>query len=231
MARAAIVTALASVALAPLAAQESAAPAAAPDCELRVWPTENYIGVKMGLLSGFGVVGALVDQAGHAKGVRTVKDLMRDYLGPEVQLAELDRLDYRKQLGLGANYRVIVEKPTPFNEDLKDNPALKAEVKALNKRLKEGKRLTDSTTPCYAELITTHIFYHKAMMYGSNLFTGWVIRHFDGPALRSEGKGQVKNPLEVSPPKNESMVEAAKAELRDAYAKDFSEWVQKKAAS
>jgi hypothetical protein len=32
--------------------------------------------------------------------------------------------------------------------------------------------------PCYAELITTHIFYHKAMMYGSNLFTGWIYREF-----------------------------------------------------
>ena len=52
-------------------------------------------------------------------------------------------------------------------------PSLKAKVKRLNTAIKAGKRLTTSQSKCYAELITTHIFYHKAMMYGSNLFTGW----------------------------------------------------------
>lgn len=221
---------------APLAAQDedaaTGAAEAAPTCELHVWPTENYLGVKMGLFSGFGIVGALADQAGHAKGVRTVKDLMREYLGPEVQMEELQKLDYLAKLGLDASqYEVIIEQPTPWNEDLKDNPELKAEVKALNKKIKEGKRLTDSTNPCYAELITTHIFYHKAMMYGSNLFTGWQWRQFDGARLVAEGKGQVKNPLENFPPKDETMVEPAKVELRDAYAKDFAEWVQKKSGT
>jgi len=51
-------------------AQETATPAApttttsAEDtakCELHVWPTENYIGIQMGLLSGFGIVGAVAD--------------------------------------------------------------------------------------------------------------------------------------------------------------------------
>ncbi|MEZ5680709.1 MAG: hypothetical protein R3E14_05370 [Erythrobacter sp.] len=226
---------------APLAAQEAdtvaasvepAAEVAAPECELHVWPTENYLGVKMGLFSGFGIVGALADQAGHAKGVRTVKDLMREYLGPEVQMEELQKLDYLAKLGLDASkYEVIIEKPTPWNEDLKDNPELKAEVKALNKKIKDGQRITDSTNQCYAELVTTHIFYHKAMMYGSNLFTGWIWRQFDGAKLVSEGKGQVKNPLEDFPPKEEAMVEPAKVELRDAFAKDFDEWVVKKSGT
>ncbi len=38
----------------------------------------------------------------------------------------------------------------------------------------------------------------------------------------------VKNPLEDFPPKTPEKVEAAKLELRDAFAKDFSEYVQKK---
>lgn len=205
------------------------ADAVAKPCELHVWPTENYLGVKMGLFSGFGLVGAVIDQEGHKKGVTTVKDLMREYLGPEVQLSELDKLEYIRLLGLDpAKYEVTVQPPTPWNEDLKDNPELKAEVKAFNKKLKGGERLTDSENACYAELVTTHIFYHKAMMYGSNLFTGWVFREFDGKAVKREGTGQVKNPLEHFPPKEEGMVEAAQIELRDAYAKDFSEYVAKK---
>lgn len=201
-------------------------------CELHVWPTENYLGIKMGLLSGFGALGALADMASNKGKVTTIKDLMREYLGPQVQMEELEKLDYMAQLGLDSDrYEVIVHEPTPFNEDLKDNPELKASVKEFNRKLKKDERVSDSTKACYAELVTTHIFYHKAMMYGSNLFTGWIYREFDGDAVIREGKGQVKNPLEEFPPKEEAMIETAQLELRDAYAKDFSEWVVKKSGS
>ncbi len=222
---------------APVVAQEMAPPApgsqaeaSSPRCELHVWPTENYIGINMGLLSGFGIVGAVADIEAHKGRVQTVKDLMRDYLGPDVQMAELNRLGIEKTLKL-SDYRIIVEPPTPFNEDLKADPELKAKVKAMNARIKAGQRLSDSTHPCYAELITTHIFYYKAMMYGSNLFTGWIYREFgDKPIAKKTATGQVKNPLEDFPPKAEDKIEAAKAELRDAYAKDFVEYVAKKVA-
>jgi hypothetical protein len=218
----------------PLMAQD-AAPAAAStaanpeQCELHVWPTENYLGVNMGLLSGFGIVGAVADQAVHKGKVQTVKDLMREYLGPEVQLDELNKAGLLKSLKLPENYTVIIQPPTPFNEDLKDNPELKAKVKAMNATIKARKRLSDSNSKCYAELITTHIFYHKAMMYGSNLFTGWIYRDFGDKAVAPVNfTGQVKNPLEHFPPKEEAKIETAKVELRDAYSKDFAEYVEKK---
>lgn len=211
----------------PVEAQ-AAADTPAQNCELHVWPTENYIGINTGLLSGFGLVGALADVAAHEGRVKSVKDYMREYLGPDVQLAELTKADVTKALNL-AGYRVIVEEPTPFNEDLKNNPALKEKTKAMNARIKSGERLSNSTAPCYAELIGTMIFYHKAMMYGSNLFGGWIFREF--PATGKATKtavGAVKNPLEDFPPKTPDKIEPAKAELRDAYAKDFAEYVQKK---
>ncbi|MEM6584444.1 MAG: hypothetical protein AAF692_01690, partial [Pseudomonadota bacterium] len=150
-------------------APEPAAEAAPPKpCELHVWPTENYIGIKMGLLSGFGIVGAVLDAEGNKDEVKSVKDLMRDYLGPDVQIKELDKLGYLQKLGLSADdYEVIIQDPTPFYEEIKKDKAKKAEIKAFNKRMKGTQRLTDSTKDCYAELVTTHIFYHKAMMYGS----------------------------------------------------------------
>lgn len=226
-----------SICAAPAAAQDSAPAAsdatavAAPveaKCELHVWPTENYLGVNMGLLSGFGIIGAVADIEAHKGRVQSVKDLMREYLGPDVQMAELNRIGIQQTLKL-SDYTIIVEKPTPFNEDLKNNPELKASAKAMNARIKAGQRLSDSKHPCYAELITTHIFYHKAMMYGSNLFTGWIYREFgDKPLATKTSTGQVKNPLENFPPKTAEMVEPAKAELRDAYSKDFVEYVAKK---
>jgi hypothetical protein len=197
-------------------------------CELHVWPTENYIGIQMGLLSGFGVVGAVADIAAHDGRVKTVKDLMREYLGPDVQMVELNKIGITSTLKRDG-YVVVVEEPTPFNEDVKKDPALKAKVKALNARIKAGDRLSESSNPCYAELITTHIFYHKAMMYGSNLFTGWIYREFPATGKASKtATGQVKNPLENFPPKSPEAVEGAKAELRDAFAKDFVEYVAKK---
>jgi hypothetical protein len=205
-------------------------PAAAPEprCELHVWPTHNYLGLNMGLLSGFGVVGVLADMAAHEGRVKTVKDLMADYLGPDIQMAELNKIGITKTLKLN-DYRIVLEEPTPFNEDLKGNPELKEKVKAMNARIKAKQRLSDSTHDCYAELITTSIFYHKAMMYGSNLFTGWIYREFGNkPLALKVATGAVKNPLEVFPPKTPADVEAAKSELRDAYAKDFVEYVDKK---
>ena len=227
-----------SVCAAPAMAQEGAAPTeavAVPEaasveakCELHVWPTHNYLGINMGLLSGFGVVGVVADMEAHKGRVQTVKDLMRDYLGPEVQMEELNRIGLLQTLKLN-DYRIVMQEPTPFNEDLKKDPDLKARTKAMNAKLKAGQRLTDSKHPCYAELITTHIFYHKAMMYGSNLFTGWIYREFgDKQVATKTATGQVKNPLENFPPKTAEMIPAAKAELRDAYAKDFVEYVAKK---
>lgn len=206
------------------------AAAPAPSCELHVWPTENYLGINTGLLSGFGPIGAVADLGAHKNRVQTVKDLMRDYLGPEIQMQELTKADVAAALRLDG-YRIVVEEPTPFNEDVKKDPALKEKTKALNARIKSGQRLTASTAPCYAELVGTMIFYHKAMMYGSNLFGGWIFRRFPadpaGKALTSN-VGAVKNPLENFPPKSADRVEPARAELRDAYAKDFAEYVQKK---
>ena len=95
--------------------------------------------------------------------------------------------------------------------------------------VKIGERLSTSGAPCYSELIAVNIFYHKAMMYGSNLFGTWIYREFPvaGKATKTV-RGSVKNPLENFPPKSADRVDAARTELRDAYAKDFVEFVEKK---
>lgn len=209
-------------------AEATAAPTREPACELHVWPTDNYLGFNSGLLSGFGALGAVADMEAHKGRVATVKELMADYLGPRVQLEELEKVGILKTLNI-SDYRIIIEEPTPSNEDVKANPELKAATKALNAKIKAGQRITDSKATCYGELLITYVMYHKAMMYGSNLFVGTLYRDFSGPggAIR-QSAGAVKNPLENFPPKTPDMVEPAKAELRDAFAKDFTEWAQKK---
>jgi hypothetical protein len=198
-------------------------------CELHIWPTENYIGVNTGVLSGFGIIGTLADRGAHKNRVASVKEYMREYLGPDVQMDDLRKANVAATLGL-AGYRIVVEAPMPSKEDMKKGPAVKALAKAMDAKLKSGQRLSTSTAPCYAELVGTNIFYHKAVMYGSNLFAGWTFRDFGkgGTGAPRVYSGSVKNPLEDFPAKTPDKVDAAKAEIRDAYAKDFAEYVQKK---
>lgn len=201
---------------------------AEPACELHVWPTDNFTGANTGLLSGFGLVGAIVDDSVHQGRVATVKDLMEEYLTPAVQVSELEKVGILNTLRL-TDYKITIHTPTPSFDQAKADPAIKATVKSLNAKLKAGHRLTDSTAPCYGELILTDIFYHKAMMYGSNLFVTTTYRdfsHADGVVRKSAGS--VKNPLEHFPPKSPDMIETAKVELIDAFAKNFIEWSQKK---
>lgn len=208
-------------------AAASVEPAAKQECELHVFPTENYIGFNSGLLSGFGIVGAVADQEVHKNKVASVNGLMKDYLGPDIQLAELEKINYRARLGV-QDWKVIIEPPTPSNEAVKADPELKAKVKLLNADLKAGRRITSSTNPCYAEFVLLSVFYFKAMMYGSNLLVGTQFRDFSKGGAPVISIGAVKNPLEVFPPKTPENVEAAKAELREAFAKDFIEWADKK---
>lgn len=208
-------------------AAASVEPAAKQECELHVFPTENYIGFNSGLLSGFGIVGAVADQEVHKNKVASVNSLMKDYLGPDIQLAELEKINYRARLGV-QDWKVIIEPPTPSNEAVKADPELKAKVKLLNADLKAGRRITSSTNPCYAEFVLLSVFYFKAMMYGSNLLVGTQFRDFSKGGAPVISIGAVKNPLEVFPPKTPENVEAAKAELREAFAKDFIEWADKK---
>lgn len=197
-----------------LQADTDAAPVDPSQCELHVWASDQYESMSMGLLSGFGAVGAVIDQAGRGSERVTIKDLMADYLDPPAQYSALSRLNPAAQLGM-PNARIV------WHEDM-----LALEQRKDIKKIKG--RLSESKAACYGELINGVIFYHRAAMYGSNLFGGFVYRDFTGASTPTVSVGKVKNPLEVFPPKAPNDVEAAKAELVDAWGKDFNEFVQKK---
>ncbi len=223
--------ALSRWAVAALLAMPSAVAAqeAVPTCELHVWPTEIYLGINMGLLSGLGPIGAVADVEAHKDRVATVKDLMKSWLGPDIQMEELAKADYKAKLGL-AGHQVIMHPSLPTPEEAKTDPAIAEQRKATAAKIKAGQRLSDSKAACYAELVVDYIFYFKAMMHGSNLFANWIFRDFGptGTKVVRMGNGQVKNPLEQFPSKTPDLIPAAKAELRDAFARDFAEYVAKK---
>jgi hypothetical protein len=218
------------VTVAASAQAQDVSPTGTPMCELHIWPTENHTGTESGMLSALGGgIGAAIDHAAHAGKVATVTDMMREYLAPDAQVEQLKKSDALRTLRL-ADYQIVVEPALPSDADKKANPAVKAAAALFGAKIKTGARLSASTAPCYAELVGTKIFYYKAPMHGRNLFAGWTLRDFgkSGSAKPNISSGSVKNPLENFPPKTPEDADMAKAELRDAYAKDFAEYVQKK---
>ena len=176
-----------------------------------------------------GALGGLIDQAANKGKVATITDLMRADLSPEAQVAALRAADVTGMLGL-TGYTIVIEPAVPSDAAAKADPAVNATLRTMRASLKSGKRLSDATTPCYAELVGGELFYVKKPLVGTNLFAKWTFRDFgrDGGATPRSFAGQVKNPLAVFPAKTPDQVEAARADLRDAYAKGFAEYVAKK---
>lgn len=198
-------------------------------CELHIWPTENYAGVHSGGMALFGLVGGMIDQANNKDKVATIKELMHDYLTPEAQVDALRGADVAGTLGL-TGYTIVVEPAVPSDVAAKADPAVKAALRTMKAKLRKGERLSAATTPCYAELVGGDLLYARKPMWGTSLFTKWTFRDFgrDGGAKPRSFPGQVKNPLKVFPARTPDQAEAAKADLRDAYAKGFAEYVAKK---
>lgn len=217
-------------ALALVASGTAQAQTAPATCELHIWPTENYSGMQMSTLGMMGgALGAALDHVSHKGKVATVKDLMHEYLAPDAQVDALRGADVAGTLGL-TGYTIVVEPPVPSDAAAKADPAVKATLRAMDAKLRKGERLSAATTSCYAELVGGDLLYAKKPMWGTNLFAKWTFRDFgrDGGAKPRSFPGQVKNPLAVFPAKTPDQAEAAKADLRDAYAKGFAEYVAKK---
>ena len=195
----------------PADAQDTAAPAAAPpaaaQCELHIWPAERFQAMTTGWLSGFGAIGALADSAGHAEGDKARRSHLASALDPEGQLASLQELDLVGLLELKPSQ--IITHAEPLDR------------KTINK---VKTRRAESNSPCYAELIVADVFYHKAAIYGRSLKTLFMLRDFGSstnkPAIFKTWGG---NGLKLFPPKEGEDVSAADAELIGTFKKNFEE--------
>ena len=119
----------ASLASAPAAAQEAAP---APDCELHVFPTLEGQAMTTGLLSGFGVIGAIADASANKDRNISETEYLKEALGPRLQIEALKSVDLVKELKLSPS-QIIFETPIADR---------KVSTKATN-------RLGTSTAACY----------------------------------------------------------------------------------
>lgn len=196
-------------------AQDTAAPPAAA-CELHVWSSDQYEVQMSGMMAGFGLLGALVDQAGRGDERTMMVDLLKTQLDGKAQFEVLGTRDLAARLGMPGARVVWHDDQLTLDQ---------------RKEFKKAPRFADSAAPCYAEFVPGVIFYQRAAMYGSNLFGGFLFRDFSKGSKPRVSSGMVKNPLEAFPAKTPEETEAARVELLDAWSKDFDEWLDKKLKS
>jgi len=214
----------------PLVQAPSVAPA--PSCELHIRPAHNFIAMNTGMLSGLGIVGALVDMGVHADKVKSVKAQMADALTADAQIAQLKSVDAAGLLKMPKDTVIVVDEPFPSADEIKADPALKEKMKAFEADEKAGKRLTSSKAECYAELAAPYVFYQKAAMYGTRVFTDFFFRDFRGGVAQPKvSKGQVETHTPDFPAATPDKVDSAKLALLDSFGKDLVKWVSLKLKS
>jgi len=199
----------------PAFAQEAPAPAAAPaavpapaaQCELHVWPAQKFQATTTGWGMGFGMIGAALDSAGHAKGDKARRSEMASALDSDGQIRALQQMDLVKVLDLPPS-RIVMH-------------AEALDPKTVNKVLS---RRAESSAPCYNELIVTSVAYQKAAMWGRSLRTSFMLREFGSnsaaPLIKKTVGG---NGLKIFPVKDGEDTSAADAELVSVFQKNFVE--------
>ncbi|MDG2532283.1 hypothetical protein P6144_01360 [Sphingomonas sp. HITSZ_GF] len=186
------------------AAQDAAAPA----CELHVFPTLEGQAMTTGLLSGFGVIGAVADAAKNKNRNVSEAEYLKEALGPGFQVDSLKTIDLVKELKLPPS-QIIYETPIADR---------KITTKATN-------RLSASAAPCYLELLVTQNFYTKKAIYGRSLNNRFIFKDFRGGKAQAElVKGRGGNGLSHFPAKTEEEKPAAAQDLREAFVKNFLEF-------
>jgi hypothetical protein len=195
---------------APMTTATAPTAAAAPACELHVFPTTEGQAMTTGWLSGFGIVGAVADASINKDRNISEAEYLKEALGPRLQIQALKSLDLVANLKLQPS-QIIYETP----------------IADRNITTKAKTRLSSSTVPCYVELVITQNFYRKAAIYGRSLNNRFIFKDFRGGKTEAElVKGRGGNGLSHFPPKTTDETEAAEQDLREAFAKNFTEFAK-----
>jgi hypothetical protein len=191
---------------APALAQDATVPA----CELHVFPTLEGQAMTTGWLAGFGVVGAIADASANKDRNISEADYLKEALGPRLQKEALSAVNLPEALSLPPS-QVIFETP----------------ISDRSVSTKAPTRLTQSTAPCYVELLVTQSLYRKAAIYGRSLNNRFIVKDFrDGKTKTTLVKGRGGNGLQFFPPKTTDETEAAERDLREAFTKNFLEFAK-----
>lgn len=141
--------------------------AADPPCELHVWPAHANSAVTSGILSNLGVVGAYADYRSNRDATLRDQAALIETLTLPQQAQAIIAVDLPHLLGMG-QVRLIFQ---TANYDPRAAP-------------KQRSRMSESTTPCYAELIVSQNEFRNSAVRGASLKSELTFKDFRSGRLR-----------------------------------------------
>ena len=205
---------VAAAAACMLAAPATASPRYAPPaqrvaCELHVWPVGKFKAYSSGWSEVLGG-GALAAALDHGKSEpKSVKAVLKETMGGDTQASLLRELDLPSLLD--ASEVTVIPHEVPTDPAAFDRIA--------------GRR-SDSASPCYIELIVTKMFFQEAATIAPSLRVHFTLRRFDpGRTAPVVTKGNMAQRLSRVPAADRSGPELARYRFREAYKRDFAEFI------
>lgn len=153
-----------------------------PECELHVWPSAIVGATTMGAGASFGLIGALIDESAHAEKNKRDTAFITGALDAHAQAQAIRELDLPTRLHLPPTQVIFHEQSASVNRD-------------------DPKRLSDSTTPCYAEFLVRGLTYFQSVVYKGQMRTFLEFRRFDGPVVKVDFRDSKHEDLTVKLPK------------------------------
>ncbi len=168
-------------------------------CEFHVWPGDEMMSVYYGWFHGSTVNGQVQGRRGYPKAPADPVDVA-------TQRIIMEEVQPQRQFGKEA-YRLV----------LHDAPLPSTRIRNA------GGRITDSTASCYAELVLDDVVLQQDAFNGSFLKSLFHYRDFGADATpRRSFATWVQTDLDAMSPRTEEQMEAAVAEIRQAYRTNIS---------
>ena len=182
--------------------------AAAPGCELHVWPAARVGAVTQGAGSMFGLLGAIVDAAAHADQNKRDKAFITSALDAPAQARALKEMDLPRILNL-----------PPANVITHDE--------GIELTSETTGRLAQSSAPCYYDVVVRQLFYFKSATTKGKMRTFIMVRGADGNSRVINYKDSANHALDVKLPNEGEDATPASRALIDAFKADVNEFSAK----
>jgi hypothetical protein len=170
-------------------------------CELHVWPGDSLMSVYYGWLHGSVVNGQIMGRPGYPR----VPPNSIDSAAQSAILAEMEPQRLLAQPG----HRLVVHGEALPSRTIRANAG----------------RLADSASACYSELVVDDVVLQQDGISGSFLKTLFHYRDFGADAQpRRSFATWSQTRLTIFPPRQPDQLEAALAELRQAYRRNLTQF-------
>jgi len=178
----------------------SPARAAEPACEFHVWPSNSTGAVTAGVLSNFGPLGAYADLQSNRDATMHDQVTLIETLTVPRQAQAVMTADLPQLLGLG-QVRLIFQR-----ENFDPRTATRQTI-----------RMTNSTAPCYAELIVSLNEYRNSAVRGASLKTELTFKDFRNgrPRITTASQAAALRHFPARTPEQKALAEL---DISDAFA-------------